>query len=415
MLNTVAIYCRLSKEDRVKFQKEDDSESIQNQKLLLTEYSYKHGYTIVDYYCDDDYSGLDKNRPEFNRLIEDAKNYRFQIILCKNQSRFTRDMELVEKYIHGLFPLLGIRFVGIVDHVDSNDKGNKKSRQINGLINEWYCEDISENVKSVLLAKMKAGQFIGSFAPYGYKKNPYNKNELIVDPEAAKIVKKIYSMFVSGSSIKQICETLSENGILNPTEYRMKRNDERKEEIRLWSRNTVREILINQTYVGDLVQGKTFKESYKSNKQILKAESEWIIVKNCHKAIIDKSIFSIASDLIKENKRRYSRKNNQNRDYEIFILASKVKCMDCGSTMTKVNSKKEYQYLYCQNYTRKKECSKHSIRVDRLLARLEDEIFIKTNVITEMDYFRINSLVNYIEVGEKLLDEEQEIIIHWRK
>lgn len=414
-MENAAIYCRLSKEDRDKFQKEDDSESIQNQRLLLTEYSKKHGYMIVDYYCDDDYSGLNKDRPEFNRLIEDAKVHRFSVILCKNQSRFTRDMELVEKYIHGLFPLWGIRFLGIVDHVDTNDKGNKKSRQINGLINEWYCEDISDNVRSVLLAKMKDGQFIGSYAPYGYRKSPINRNELIIDPEAAKIVKDIFFMFVNGNSIGQICENLYENQIPTPLEYRKKYMYKKQIELKKWSKNTVREILLNQTYIGRLVQGKTYKESYKSKRQILKPESEWIIIENRHEPIIEESTLFIARNLIKENKRRYARKNNQNESHEIFILASRLKCKDCGYTMTKVNAKKQYQYLYCQNYTRNKVCSKHSMRVDRLLNTVKEEILKKANIEKEINHLIVNSLIDYIEIGEKESYEEQEIIIHWRK
>lgn len=413
-LERVAIYCRLSKEDRDKLQREDDSESIQNQKLLLTEYAYEHGYSIADYYCDDDYSGLDKNRPAFNRLIKDAKNNKFSVILCKNQSRFTRDMELVEHYIHGLFPLLGIRFVGIVDHVDTGDKGNKKSRQINGLINEWYCEDISDNVRSVLLAKMKDGQFIGSFAPYGYKKNPNNKNELLVNEETALVVKDIYSMFIDGKSIGQICETLDKKKIKTPLEYREALKEREGKIPRVWRKNTVREILLNQTYIGNLVQGKTYKESYKSRKQIVKPESEWIIIPKTHEAIIDEKTFYIAKSLIKENKRRYARKNKQNPNCEIFILASKVKCKDCGFSMTKVNTQKNYQYLYCQNYTRNKVCSSHSIRLDRLLAHLEGEVNKKVILENGMNHSIINELVDYIEIGEKDINKKQEIIIYWK-
>ncbi|NLZ81454.1 MAG: recombinase family protein [Clostridiales bacterium] len=414
MFEKAAIYCRLSKEDRDKFQKEDDSESIQNQKLLLTEYAYKHGYTITDYYCDDDYSGLDSERPEFNRLIKDAKTNKFSVILCKNQSRFTRDMELVERYIHGLFPLLGIRFVGIVDHVDSNDKGNKKSRQINGLINEWYCEDISDNVRSVLRAKMKDGQFIGSFAPYGYRKNPSNKNEILIDPEAAVVVKDIFSMFINGKSIRQICVILYGKGILTPSEYRKGVKELEGNKLKIWRKNTVRKILLNQTYIGSLVQGKTYKESYKSKKQIVKPESEWIIIKNNHESIIDESTFYIVENLIRENKRRYARENSHNKNREIFILASKVRCRDCGFTMTKVNTQKSYQYLYCQNYTRNKVCSKHSIRVDRLLSVLEEEICKITTLENGLSHLIVNSLIDYIEIGEKETDKKQEIIIHWR-
>ena len=146
----VAIYCRLSEEDRNKQFETDDSGSIQNQKAMLMQYAMEQGWELYNIYSDDDYAGADRRRPEFNRLLEDAEKRRFDIILCKTQSRFTRELELVEKYIHGLFPLWGIRFISIVDNADTANKGNKKSRQINGLVNEWYLEDMSDNIRSVL-------------------------------------------------------------------------------------------------------------------------------------------------------------------------------------------------------------------------------------------------------------------------
>lgn len=175
MMNTkskVAIYCRLSEEDRNKQHETDDSNSIQNQKSMLIQYVLEQGWEVYNIYSDDDYTGSDRRRPEFNKLLNDAEHRKFDIILCKTQSRFTRELELVEKYIHGLFPIWGIRFISIVDNADTANKGNKKSRQINGLVNEWYLEDMSENIRSVLTDRRKNGFHIGAFALYGYKKDP---------------------------------------------------------------------------------------------------------------------------------------------------------------------------------------------------------------------------------------------------
>ena len=183
-----AIYCRLSEEDRNKVNKEDDSNSIVNQKAMLIQYAVTQGWEIHDIYSDDDYTGADRNRPQFKRLLADAKAHKFDIVLCKTQSRFTRELELVEKYIHGLFPIWGIRFVSIVDNADTANKGNKKSRQINGLVNEWYLEDMSENIRSVLTSRRENGFHIGSFAPYGYRKDPTSKGHLVIDEEATEIV-----------------------------------------------------------------------------------------------------------------------------------------------------------------------------------------------------------------------------------
>ena len=160
MTGKAAIYCRLSEEDRDKKHKTDESGSIQNQKAMLLAYAAEEGWEVYGIYSDDDYTGSGRNRPAFQRLLADAEAHRFDIILCKTQSRFTRELELVEKYIHGLFPVWGIRFIGLADNADTDNKGNKKSRQINGLVNEWYLEDMSENIRSVLTNRRQRQQQI---------------------------------------------------------------------------------------------------------------------------------------------------------------------------------------------------------------------------------------------------------------
>lgn len=171
----VAIYCRLSEEDRNKQFETDNSNSIQNQKTMLLQYAMEQGWELYNIYSDD-YTGSDRRPPAFNRLLKDAEQHRFDIILCKTQSRFTRKLELVEKYIHGLFPIWGIRFISIVDNTDTANKGNKKSRQINGLVNEWYLEDMSENIRSVLTNRRKT-VFILVHLPFtGTRKTPTRKD-----------------------------------------------------------------------------------------------------------------------------------------------------------------------------------------------------------------------------------------------
>ena len=187
----VAIYCRLSEEDKDKLNKTDDSNSIQNQKSMLLQYAMQQGWEVYNIYSDDDYAGADRKRPEFNRLIQDAEDGKFDIVLCKTQSRFTRELELVEKYIHGLFPLWGVRFIGLVDNADTDIKGNKKARQINGLVNEWFLEDMSDSIKSSLTIRRQNGHHIGSFALFGYLKDPEVKGHLIIDEEAAEVISRI--------------------------------------------------------------------------------------------------------------------------------------------------------------------------------------------------------------------------------
>ena len=238
----VAIYCRLSAEDRDKLSIEDDSGSIQNQKAMLIKYASSNGWTIYDIYSDDDYAGTDRSRPEFNRLIEDASDRQFDIVLCKSQSRFTRELELVEKYINGLFPRIGIRFVSLVDSADSESKGNKKARQINGLVNEWFLEELSENIRSVKTSQRLRGYHIGSFAPYGYMKDPDEKGHLIIDPEAAKVIRKIFQLYLEGKGKQVIARTLNEAGIPNPTEYKRQHGMVRNKKVQsssLWGYFTI--------------------------------------------------------------------------------------------------------------------------------------------------------------------------------
>ena len=268
---TAAIYCRLSREDE---EKQSESESIQNQKSMLIKYALDKGWDIYNIYCDEDYSGIDRERPAFRQLIADAEARRFDIVLVKTQSRFTRDMELVEKYIHGLFAEWGIRFVATVDNVDTDIKGNKKARQINGLVNEWYLEDLSENIRTVFDYKRRAGQYIGGFPLYGYRKDPADKNKLIVEPQAAAVVRRIYALYLAGHGTQSIAAILNRDGVPNPTRHKQAmgypyRNGAAHNDHGLWNRTTVSRILRDQMYTGDLVQGRTKKSAINPKRWLL--------------------------------------------------------------------------------------------------------------------------------------------------
>ncbi|MDF2839044.1 MAG: resolvase, partial [Evtepia sp.] len=282
-----AIYCRLSREDEEKL---SESESIQNQKSMLVQYAVEQKWDIYHIYCDEDYSGADKNRPDFNNMIRDAKMRCFDLILCKTQSRFTRDMELVERYLHSLFPLWGIRFIAIADHIDTSLQGNKKARQINGLVNEWYLEDLSENIRMVLDHKRKQGLYIGGFPLYGYQKHPTEKGRLIIDPTAATVVQKIFSRALEGHGKQQIAHWLNQNGVPNPSRYKQEHglgyvNGSMMDPRGLWSRTSVGRILCNEMYLGTMVQGTHRKLSYKSHKLLTVPREQWFLVEGTHEAI----------------------------------------------------------------------------------------------------------------------------------
>ena len=350
-----AIYCRLSKEDEDKI---GESESIQNQKSMLLQYALENGFDIYQIYSDEDYSGIDRNRPAFNSMLQAASEHQFDVVLAKTQSRFTRDMELVEKYLHGKFMEWGVRFIAVVDHVDTNDTANKKSRQINGLINEWYLEDLSTNVRSVLDHKRKEGLFIGSFARYGYCKDPNAKGKLIIDPEAAEVVRRIFSMALNGIGAHRIARILNDEKIPSPTAYKQLHGIHYRSALKntnaaLWSSPTVYQILHDQLYIGNMVQGKHKKVSYKSEKTIWLPKSQWIVVENTHEAIIEREMFETVQRMMQERTRSGEKGT-------IHPLAKKVVCGCCGSCMEQTGRQPradgtQRRYVRCRMHQRAPE------------------------------------------------------------
>lgn len=370
-----AIYCRLSREDIVSEggdEKTRESESIQNQKSLLIKYAVEQDWDIFDIYTDDDYSGIDRGRPAFLRMISDAEEGKFQVVLCKTQSRFTRDMELVEHYIHRKFVEWGIRFVAVVDHVDTDIRGGKKARQINGLINEWYLEDLSENIRAVFDHKRRLGQYMGGFPVYGYIRDPSDKHRLIVEPQAAAVVQRIFQLYLGGHGKQHISTVLNEQGILNPTKHKQMlgmgyRNGFVRNDYGLWNRTSVGRILRERMYTGDLIQGKRKKPTYKSKGTVPVPESGWYITENAHQAIIDRETFATVQQML-------DKRTRSDGSGEVHALGGKLLCMACGSTMAKVaytRNGKRYSYLRCKLYaTDKRKCQKNVIN----LAPLEEQV-----------------------------------------
>ena len=176
----------------------------------------EQGWEVYNIYNDDDYTGSDRKRPQFNRLSEDAQAHKFNIVLCKTQYRFTRELELVEKYIHGLFPIWGIHFVSVVDNADTANQGNKESRPINGLVNEWYLENMSENIRSVLFNRRQNGFHIGAFTFYGYKRVPEQKGHLVINEEAAAIVREVSTFFSQDYGKTAIARMLNDRAYPTP-------------------------------------------------------------------------------------------------------------------------------------------------------------------------------------------------------
>lgn len=397
-----AIYCRLSEEDRNKQAETDDSGSIQNQKAMLVQYATEQGWELAGIYSDDDYTGADRHRPEFNRLLADAEAHKFDIVLCKTQSRFTRELELVEKYIHGLFPIWGIRFISIVDNADTANRGNKKSRQINGLVNEWYLEDMSENIRSVLTSRRENGFHIGSFALYGYKKDSDKKGHLIIDDEAAAVVREVFALFSQGYGKTAIARMLNDRGIPNPTEYKRLHGLRYKQPTTktgtLWKYSAISDMLINEIYIGNMVQGKYGSVSYKTKQNKPRPKSEWYVVGGTHEPIIDRELWDRVQTMVAERAKPFV-------GGTIGLFAGKARCANCGYTMRSSKNRGKH-YLQCPNrHVSKDACEGAFVSVDKLEKLVIDEI-------TELaeKYIDKDELLQNIDFCENLQAQKNRIL-----
>lgn len=337
-----ALYCRLSEEDRHKAP-EEDSGSIQNQKAMLLAYAQARGWTVYQIYSDDDYTGSDRSRPAFQRLLRDAEAGRFDVVLCKTQSRFTRELELVERYLHGLFPLWGVRFVSIVDHADTASRGNKKSRQINGLVNEWYLEDLSDNIRSVLSSRRRSGLHIGSTALYGYRKDPDQKGHLAVDPEAAEVVLQVFTLYTQGYGKTAIARLLNSRGEPSPSEYKylhgLLPRPKGAHTPALWSYAAISSMLTNEMYLGNMVQGRYGSVSYKTKQNRPRPREDWYIVPNTHPPIVPRPLWDAAQI-------RLGRHSQPAAGGRLGLFAGKVRCRVCGRLLRSTGSRGR-RYLQC--------------------------------------------------------------------
>ncbi len=395
-MEKVGVYCRLSDEDRYKKNKNDDSESIANQKSMLLKYALDQDWEVVDIYSDDDYSGAGVERPDFNRLINDCENGRINIVLCKTQSRFSRDMEVIEKYLHNKFVEWGVRFVSIVDNADTNNEANKKSRQINGLVNEWYLEDLSNNVKKSLKNKREDGLFMGSFAPYGYLKDPNDKHKLIIDENVVHIVREIFEKYKDGIGYYKICESLNERKILCPSLYKKSIGmnyvcANGYNTTGLWTNDCIAKMLKNEAYIGNLVQGKKTSISYKNHKKRNVPKSEWCVTENAHEPIIDRETWYLVQ-------RRLQNHHRPTQDGKVHLLSSKVYCAKCGRIFMRNQCHikctggvmEKRAYLQCKGHRKYHTC--------------DNDKSIRYDIVEQYVLDSINDLLK--KCNQKLLKEE---------
>lgn len=367
-----AVYIRLSKEDKNK----TESDSVVTQKEIVKEYLKLHpDIVFVDFYIDDGFTGTDFDRPGFQRLKEDVVSGKVNCVIVKDLSRFARNAAGSGNYIDDLFVRHRVRFISINNGLDTmSGEMNAATRCITvgvtNVLNESVSATTSVNVRGSLNVRRNNGEFIGSFASYGYLKDPEDRHKLIVDEEAAAVVRMIFEKFVSGVSIYEITYQLNEMGLPNPSAYKKQkgmnyRHPSGKITDGMWPESSVRRILKNEMYIGNMVQGKNTKISYKIKQCVAVPKEEWFVVKGTHEPIIDTETFEKAQSLFNHNIRRSSEKD------EVDLFAGFVKCADCGRAMGKKsndNKNREYHYYRCETAkkTRRKACTNHTIRIDKM-------------------------------------------------
>lgn len=366
-------YLRLSKEDDDIAKSETlQSNSIENQKEYIEDYlQSKPEIKVVDFYIDDGYSGVNFDRPDFQRMLQDIKDKKINCVIVKDLSRLGRNYIEVGKYIERLFPFLGVRFIAINDNFDSADDAASSNNIIvpfKNLINDAYCRDISIKIRSHLEVKRKRGEFIGAFPVYGYMRGE-DKNKLIVDSCAAEIVKEIFAMKMEGMSQQAIADELNRLGVLSPAEYKKEQGSGYKTVFQThsrakWTAVAVLRVLTNEVYIGTLIQGKESTPNYKVRVREKRPKEEWIRIENAHEAIISRTDFELISDILQKDTRVSTGKST------VSVYSGYLVCADCGCSMVrkKVRSGSlEYVYYVCSGNKKDKDiCSSHRISENTL-------------------------------------------------
>lgn len=372
-LYKVGIYCRLSVDDASNSAKAknyipaDESVSIENQYELLSKFVMLNGWTEVKSYRDDGYSGGNFQRPGFLEMLEDARHGLINLILVKDLSRLGRDFVEVGRYTDVIFPSLGCRFVSVLDCLDT-EGDNTDMLHFRSLMNDYHSKDLSNKVKSVLHAEMRSGQYIAAYAPYGYRKSEEDRHRLVIDEEAAAVVRRMFELRRGGMAYGKIAAVLNSEGILSPRWYWAKRYGNGScKYANLWMYATVKNVLTNEVYTGNLIQNQTGSRSYKDDTMIYKPESEWIRHEALHEAIISPEVWNEVQAINRER----TRLSADNAPPKPFLFTGKLVCADCKAPLQgnretqrrKNGTSKKYVSYFCSRYTASGygACSRHTI------------------------------------------------------
>jgi len=385
-----ALYARLSREDGDK----PESDSIANQRKLLEGYLVQHPeLQSVGFYADDGFTGTNFERPEFKRMVTDMEAGKINCVVVKDLSRFGRDYIDVGRYLERWFPERGVRFIAIGDNIDSESGPYDMILPVKNIINEQYARDISQKVRGSFQIKQQRGEFIGAFASYGYRKDPENHNHLVIDPPAADIVQRIFTLFEQGNGKIKIAKLLNGEGIPCPSEYKKLNgekyhNGQKLNGTTYWTYATIHRILNNQMYAGSMIQGKAPRQSMHGKAKLLDKE-KWAVVENTHEAIIAPEQWERVRSLLQRDTRTLNFSQN------ISPFAGFLRCGDCGRAMSKTNHASGVYYC-CGSYKRygPTVCSRHGILhraleqvvlddLNKIIAAVEDLKAMADGVRTE--------------------------------
>ncbi|MDR1769436.1 MAG: recombinase family protein [Hungatella sp.] len=365
-----ALYMRLSKDD----DGTGESSSISTQRKMLCSYAIENGFEIYGEYVDDGYSGTNFDRPAWKRLLKDIEARKVNLVITKDLSRLGRDYIMTGQLTEIYFPSRGIRYIAVNDGYDSDSPWSDIA-PFKNIVNEMYARDTSKKIRSAFQTKIKEGAFIGNFAPYGYQKDPEDKNHLLVDPVAAVIVREIFERAEQGAAPSRIAEILNKRKVLTPALYRcagrpyLKPDDysRRKE----WTSGTVCKLLSNPVYLGHIVQGKTVKVSFKSNVTLRRPRKEWVVVEDRHEPLVSRETFE------RVKRRSVSRKNTADTGFT-NIFSGLARCRDCGRNMSSTGAvgKTGTRKLVCGGYKLygKRECTNHFVDYELLYKVVLQEI-----------------------------------------
>lgn len=354
-----ALYIRLSKED----ESEGPSQSVQNQESLLREFVQQHRLSVYDTYIDDGWSGTNFDRPAFQRMIADIEAKKVNMVITKDLSRLGRDYILTGHYMERYFPEHRVRYISLLDGIDTGvDSTANDITPFRAIMNDMYAKDISKKIKSVKRDKQRKGQFIGGKPVYGYKMHPTEKNKIVIDEEVAPIVRRIFALALSGVSCRNIAALLNQEGVPTPATYANLPVARPGPYTGLWSSERISDMLQNETYIGNMVQGRSVKISYKSKKCLKQDPANWVVVEGTHEPLVDRETFQKVRILVN------SRRRTRSRTYD-FLLKGLIFCHECGYPLAVLNRKnakgEDVLYFVCRTYqrfTKAGVCTCHSIK-----------------------------------------------------